>query len=216
MATSGLPTRSRSLKSRPLSRGMAIVSNQPGVVALRQTRPTFRRSSGVIGSSFTPTLLVNQPPPVSSRIPDREADLTPGVAAAASRRRSTRAPRSSGGIPLASRFIWTTTSGSGTKPSGNRLSDANVRRKSPAAMTRTNETAICTTTSTPRTAKRRSPAIERPAPLRASPGARLLTAIMGATPAMIAHRHARVAVNTSTRQSSARSSETVLSHVSNC
>jgi hypothetical protein len=56
----------------------------------------------------------------------------------------------------------------------------------------------------------------RPALFRASPGATFFTAIMGATPALIAHRHVRVAVNTSTRQSSARSSETVLSHVPNC
>ena len=83
-------------------------------------------------------------------------------------------------------------------------------------MTRTNETAICATTSAPRTAKRRSPVMARPALLRASPGATLFIAIMGATPALIAHRHARVAVNTSTRQSSARSSETVLSQVPNC
>ena len=76
-------------------------------------------------------------------------------------------------------------------------------------MTRTNDTAICATTSAPRTAKRRSPAMASCA-FRASPGATLFTPIMGATPALIAHRHARVAVNTSTRQSSARSSETVL------
>ena len=38
--------------------------------------------------------------------------------AAASRRRSTRAPRSSGGMPLANKLTSTTTSGSGTKPSG--------------------------------------------------------------------------------------------------
>ena len=83
-------------------------------------------------------------------------------------------------------------------------------------MTRMNEMAICATTSAPRTAKRRSPAMARPALFRASPGATLFIAMMGATPAQIAHRHARVAVNASTRQSSARSSETVLSHVPNC
>ena len=78
--------------------------------------------------------------------------------------------RSSIGAPLACRFSSATSSGSGTKPSGNRLRDANVRRKSPAATTRTSDTAICATTSAPRAAKRRSPAIPRPASLSASPG----------------------------------------------
>ena len=63
----------------------------------------------------------------------------------------------------------------GTKPSGNWLSDANVRRNSPAATTRTSEMAICATTSVPRTGNLRSPAIPRPASLfSASAGAPVL------------------------------------------
>ena len=60
-------------------------------------------------------------PPASGQQPYRRDGCRPHawVAAAASRRRSTRAPRSSGGMPLASRLMWTTTSGSGAKPSGN-------------------------------------------------------------------------------------------------
>ena len=117
---------------------------------------------------------VDQPPPVSRRTADTDAERTPGTAAAASRRRSTRAPRSSGGPPLAWRFNSTTSSGSGTKPSGNWLSDANVRRNSPAATTRTSDTAIWATTSVLRTERRRSPAIPRPASLSASPAAHAL------------------------------------------
>ena len=163
-----------------------------------------------------PTRPVAQPPPASSRSAETDAERTPGTDAAASRRRSTRAPRSSGGPPLAWRSNSTTSSGSGSKPSGNRLSDANVRRNSPAAMTRTSDTAIWTTMSVLRTANRRSPAIPRPASWSTPPGVMLLSPITGATPAVIADRQARAAVNPSTRQSSARSSDTVLSHVLNC
>ena len=160
--------------------------------------------------------LAPQPPPVSSDTLDSDADLTPGTAAAASRSRSARGPRCSIGASLACRFSSATSSGSGTKPSGSWLSDANERRKSPAAVTSTSDTAICATTSVPRTAKRRSPATPRPASLSASPAATLFSPSTGATPATIADAQASAAVNPSTRQSSASSSDTLLSHVLNC
>ena len=172
---------------------MPIVSNQPGVVALSQSGG---RPAAGIGPSPTPTRPLAQPPPGREAVSaETDAERTPGTAAAASRRRSTRAPRSSGGPPLAWRFNSTTSSGSGTKPSGNWLSDANVRRNSPAATTRTSDTAICATTSVPRTAKRRSPAIPRPASLSASPGRHALQPEHGRHAAAIAERHARAAVN---------------------
>ena len=194
----------------------ACPSSRTSLVSWRSARARAGRPQAYIGPSPMPTMPLDQPPPASSRFAETDAERTPGTAAAASRRRSTRAPRSSGGPPLAWRFNSTTSSGSGTKPSGNWLSDANVRRNSPAATTRTSDTAIWATTSVLRTAKRRSPAIPRPASLSASPGVTLFSPITGATPAVIAERHARAAVNASTRQSSARSSDTVLCHVLNC
>ena len=191
-----------------------MVSNQPGVVALRQSRFALRSSTGM-GPSSMATRLAPQPPPVSNDTLDSDADLTPGTAAAAARRRSARGPRCSIGASLACRSNSATRRGSGTKPSGSWLSEANERRKSPAAVTSISDTAICATTSVPRTAKRRSPARPRPASLSASPAATLLNPSTGATPATIADAQASAAVNPSTRQSSASSSDTSLSHVLN-
>ena len=126
--------------------------NQPGVVAFSQSEGQPRDLRRTIGPSLMPTMPLDQPPPSRRRVEETDADRTPGTAAAASRTRSTRALRSSGGPPLAWRFNSTTSSGSGTKPSGNWLSDANVRRNSPDATTRTSDTAIWATTSGPRTA----------------------------------------------------------------
>ena len=92
----------------------------------------------------------------------------------------------------------------------------NVRRNSPAATTRTSDTAIWRDDE--RTAHGKA-AVARNAAARVLErvaGVTLFSPITGATPAVIAERHARAAVNASTRQSSARSSDTVLCHVLNC
>jgi hypothetical protein len=122
IATGRLPTRSPVSKSRPLRSCMPIVWNQPGVVPFSQNVGRIR----VICPSLMAIMPVLVPPPVSSRTDDTAAERTPGTAAVASRKRSTRALRCSGGPPPVWRFNSATSSGPGTKPRGNWLSDANV------------------------------------------------------------------------------------------
>ena len=83
-----------------------------------------------------------------------------------------------------------------------------MRRKSPAATTRISDTAICATTSVPRTAKRRSPAMASTGVFERLPWRNALQSDTGATPATIAEAPASADGEARTRQSSARSSDT--------
>ena len=136
MATSGLPTRSRVVEVSAAQQRYAHrlePARRGGVAPERGSRAVLRS----IGPSPTPTLLV--PSRRRSAAAPGERMPTSRLAPPPPRREGARhaRPRSASAAchsPAGS--TATTSSGSGTKPSGSWLSDANVRRKSPAAMTR--------------------------------------------------------------------------------
>ena len=147
---------------------------------------------------------------------DRPAARTPGAAAIAASRRSSRSRRAAGSATAAGRLTVATVRPPAAKPSCVPLSAANVRRNRPAPTTRTSDNAICATTRAPRTLRRRSPVTVRDDSFIASPGATPVTESAGTIPAITAVTAARPAVKPRTRQSSDRSRNTDPRHVASC
>ena len=204
MTTGGDPVVSRAVKSRPDRSVVAYAANHPGVTKLKAMR--------VCESP------IRVPPSTGVQI-EPPACATPGTPRTASRSRSNRRRRPAASVRTRAVSTVTTSTRSGSKPSGTLATRAKDRTSNADPMTSASDSAIWAMTRLLDTVARPripTPDADSARTLRTSTGAIRVDRNAGSAPKMLAVTRAIAAVNAITRQSNDRSIAISWAGVDNC